>query len=95
MITLAGPGVANVPRHGRVAGGEGDDREQVEQPEDGPDGHGGLPQRGGGAEAEQGDQRQVQHRPERGAEHRPVTGGDRGVAMGWADAVAGQYEPPG
>jgi hypothetical protein len=87
------PYLLEVPFHVRAAGDGGNDREQVEQAEDDSDGRGGLPQGGGGAEAEQGDQRQVQHRPECGAEHRPACDGERRVAVGRADPVAGQDEP--
>ena len=49
---------------GPIVDGEGDDGDQVEQPEDGPDSHAGFPQDGGGAETEQGDQCQVSTDPD-------------------------------
>jgi hypothetical protein len=49
---------------------------------------------GGGGDAEC-DQRGVGDRAGRGAQHRPVCQGQRRVAVGGADAEAGQEESPG
>ncbi len=73
----------------------GHHRDQVEQAEDQADGRGRVPDDGGHAQAEQGDQRQVQHRPGRRPGHRPVGQRQRREAAGRGEAVPGQDEPPG
>ena len=90
-----GPDLLDVPGQVRAAGHRADDREQVEQAEYHCDGGRRIAERGGGTDAEQGDQREVENRAEGGAEHWPVAEGQGRVAVARPDAVAGQDEPPG
>src|SRR5690348_8278339 len=89
-----GTDLFQMPVPGRIGHDLGEEREQVEEPENDPDRRGGVTYRSGDAEAEQRDKDEVQNGTTCRAQRRAMSERQEWVAVSHGETVAWQYEPP-